>query len=56
MMEIAVLCVAVFTAYFVKGVVGFANSIVASSIMGFTNSNVDISPLDLILTIPANVM
>jgi uncharacterized membrane protein YfcA len=41
--------------YIVKGMCGFANTLVFSSIMAFHVNNVDISPLDLIVGIPANI-
>lgn len=46
--------IAAFCAYLVKGVAGFANTLVFSSIMSFTAANRDISPVDLLLGLPAN--
>lgn len=43
-----------FIAYFVKGFCGFANTLVFSSILSFRFDNVNISPVELILGIPAN--
>lgn len=48
---IAALC-----AYFVKGLCGFANTLVFTSILSFTNSNVGISPIDLLLGYPPNAI
>lgn len=46
---------AVFIAFVVKGLCGFANTLVFSSIMGFSSNNVGISPVDLIIGLPANL-
>jgi len=48
---IAVLC-----AYFVKGMCGFANTLVFSSIMSFTTNNITISPIELIVGYPSNIL
>jgi uncharacterized membrane protein YfcA len=45
---------ATFLAYIVKGLCGFANTLVFSSIMSFVWSNSFISPVDLILGFPPN--
>src|SRR5574344_888921 len=45
---------ATFLAYIVKGLCGFANTLVFSSIMSFVWSNSFISPIDLILGFPPN--
>ena len=50
------LVLAVFAAYVVKGVCGFANTLVLSAILGFQEANVNISPFDLVLSFPANVL
>ncbi len=47
--------IAAFCAYVVKGMAGFANTLVFSSIMGFTTSNINISPVELVLGFPSNV-
>ena len=46
---IATLC-----AFFVKGLCGFANTLVFTTILSFGNSNVNISPVELILGYPTN--
>ena len=46
---------AVFIAFVVKGLCGFANTLVFSSIMSFSSNNVNISPVDLITGLPANL-
>lgn len=47
---------AVIAAYFVKGVSGFANTLVFSSIMSFGTNNINISPVDLLIGIPPNAI
>lgn len=48
--------IAVFIAFFVKGVCGFANTLVFSSIMSFGTNNINISPVDLLIGIPPNAI
>lgn len=48
---LAVLC-----GYFIKGVTGFANTLVVSSIMTFSAANADISPVELLLSVPTNLL
>lgn len=48
--------VAAVCAYFVKGLCGFANSLVFSTILSFTTSNVNISPMELLVGLPMNVL
>ena len=43
-------------AYFVKGLCGFGNTLVFSSILGFGTNNIDITPIDLMLTYPPNII
>ena len=43
-------------AFFVKGLCGFANTLVFTSIMSFTVDNVSISPVEIILTYPSNFL
>jgi uncharacterized membrane protein YfcA len=45
---------AAFAAYSVKGVSGFANTLVFSSILSFKTDNVEITPVDLLLGLPSN--
>ncbi len=47
---------AAFMAYFVKGISGFANTLVLTSIMSFFTDNARITPVDLLLGYPANVI
>lgn len=44
------------TAYFVKGLSGFANTLVFTTILSFAVPNVNISPIDLVLGYPANML
>lgn len=48
--------VAAFVAYFVKGLCGFANTLVFTSILCFGVTNASISPVDLLLGYPANLI
>ena len=42
--------VAAVVAFFVKGLCGFANTMVFTSILSFSSDNIDISPIDLMLS------
>jgi len=48
--------VATVVAYFVKGLCGFANSLIFSSILGFGANNINITPVELMLSYPANII
>lgn len=48
--------IAAVCAFFVKGVCGFANTLVFSTVLSFSVSNVNISPVELLLGLPANVI
>ena len=43
-------------AYFIKGLCGFANTLVFSIILSFSTNNVNISPVELVLGLPSNIM
>lgn len=43
-------------AYFIKGLCGFANTIVFTSILGFGVNNVNISPVEVVLGYPSNII
>ena len=45
---------AVLAAYFIKGLCGFANTLVLTTILSFGTDNADISPVDLLLCYPMN--
>ena len=47
--------IAAVAAFFVKGLCGFANTLVFTSVLGFGINNVNISPVDLVLGYPANL-
>ncbi len=51
-----IMALAAAAAYFVKGLCGFANTLVFSSIVGFAANNVNISPIELLLGYPSNVV
>lgn len=51
-----VMIAAALCAYFVKGMCGFANTLVFSAITSFTASNVRISPLELMVAMPSNIV
>ena len=55
-MDTAIWMIATFAAFFVKGLCGFANTLVFQSILSFQNDNRNISPVELILTYPANII
>ncbi len=44
------------SAYFIKGLCGFANSLVFTSILSFGVANANISPIDLLLGYPTNII
>ena len=43
-------------AFFVKGLCGFANSLVFTTLLSFGNNNVSISPIELLLGYPSNLI
>lgn len=51
-----VMILAVISAFIVKGMCGFANTLVFSTILSFNTNNINISPLELIVGYPANVI
>lgn len=48
--------IATVCAFFVKGLCGFANTLVFTTILSFGNNNINISPVELLLGYPANVI
>lgn len=50
------LVIATFFAFFVKGLCGFANTLVFTSILSFTSNNIQITPVELLLGYPGNMM
>ena len=51
----AIWMVAALLSYFVKGLCGFANTLVFTSMLSFSNDNAQITPVDLLLGYPANL-
>ena len=47
---------AAFCAYLVKGLCGFANTLVFTSILSFHSASINITPVDLLVSIPANIL
>lgn len=45
-----------FLSYYIKGICGFANTLVFTAMLSFTNSNALISPVSLMLSQPANAL
>ncbi len=43
-------------AYIVKGMCGFANTLVFSTILGFSRNNIHISPVELLVGFPSNLL
>ena len=46
--------IATLIAFYIKGLCGFANTLVFTSILGFSTDNVNISPVELVLGYPTN--
>ena len=47
---------ATLAAFFVKGLCGFANTLVFTTVLGFGTNNIDISPIELIVGYPTNLI
>lgn len=50
------LITATVAAFFIKGLCGFANTLVFSTILSFVTDNINITPVELILGYPSNVI
>ena len=48
--------IATISAFYIKGLCGFANTLVFTSVLGFGENNVIISPVELILGYPTNLI
>ena len=48
--------IATLAAFFVKGLCGFANTLIFTSVLGFGIANVNISPVELVLGYPTNLI
>ena len=55
-MSMTILIIATFLSFIIKGMSGFANTIVFNSITSFTADNVNISPLELLIGYPSNLV
>lgn len=51
-----ILIVSILLAFIVKGVCGFANTLVFGSIMSFSTNTINITPIDLLVGIPSNMV
>ena len=51
-----ILIIATFFSFIIKGMSGFANTIVFNSITSFTADNVNISPMELLIGYPSNLV
>ena len=47
--------IATLAAFYIKGLCGFANTLVFTSILSFGVANINISPVELILGYPTNM-
>ncbi len=47
---------AVLVGYFVKGVAGIGNTLVVTSVMSYSRSNAEITPVELLLCVPTNLV
>lgn len=48
--------IAALAAFFIKGLCGFANTLIFTSVLGFGEANVNISPVELVLGYPTNLI
>lgn len=48
--------IATIVAFFIKGLCGFANTLIFTSILGFATNNINISPVELVLGYPTNLI
>lgn len=48
--------IATLAAFFIKGLCGFANTLVFTSILSFGSANINISPVELVLGYPTNLI
>ncbi len=48
--------IAAVAAFYIKGLCGFANTLVFTSILGFGTNNINISPVELVLGYPTNII
>ena len=48
--------IAAVVAFFIKGLCGFANTLIFTSILSFGTVNINISPVELVLGLPSNII
>ena len=48
--------IATLAAFYIKGLCGFANTLVFTSILSFGSANINISPVELVLGYPTNLI
>lgn len=48
--------VATLVAFFIKGLCGFANTLIFNGILSYTANNINISPLEVVLGYPSNII
>ena len=48
--------IATIAAFFIKGLCGFANTLVFNSILAYGNNNINVSPVELLLGYPTNII
>jgi len=54
-MDMILWMLAVLAGYFVKGVAGIGNTLVVTSMMAYTRTNAQITPVELLLCVPTNL-
>ena len=54
-MNMALWMLAALVGYFVKGVAGIGNTLVVTSVMAYTRTNAEITPVELLLCVPTNL-
>ncbi len=55
-MDIWLWMLAVLVGYFVKGVAGIGNTLVVTAAMAYTRTNAEITPVELLLCVPTNLL
>ena len=48
--------IATLVAFFIKGLCGFANTLIFNGILSYTANNINISPLEVVLGYPSNII
>ena len=48
--------IATLVAFFIKGLCGFANTLIFNGILSYTTNNINISPLEVVLGYPSNII